>query len=123
MLRSPPPLLEVSTFADGELIDVPGRPRAIHLPGHSPGSAALHVAVADAIFIGDAFVTLDAFAGKTGPRLSPFNTDRALAFASLERLDGIDARLVLPGHGQPWADGLRNALSEVRRVSAASVSG
>jgi glyoxylase-like metal-dependent hydrolase (beta-lactamase superfamily II) len=35
------PIAEVSTFADGEVIDVPGRPRAVHAPGHTPGNAAL----------------------------------------------------------------------------------
>ena len=117
MLKSPPPILEVSTFADGEAIDVPGRPRAIHVPGHSPGSAALHVASRDAIFVGDSFVTLDVLSGATGPRMSPFNGDRAMAIASLARLEGVGARLVLPGHGAPWSGGLRDALAEVRRVT------
>lgn len=116
MLRTPPPIVEVSTFADGETIDVPGRPRAIHVPGHSPGSAVLHLAQRDLAFIGDAFVTLDVLSGATGPRMSPFNGDRAQAYASLARLDGMDARLVLPGHGEPWTRGLREALERVRSV-------
>ncbi len=113
-----PPILEVGTFGDGDTLDVPGRPRVVHVPAHSQGSAALHVAARDAIFIGDAFVTLDVFAGTRGPRLSPFNADRARAMESLARLDGIDARLVLPGHGEPWSGGLAEALAQVRRVSA-----
>ena len=115
MLRTPPPILEVGTFADGELIDVPGRPRAIHVPGHSPGSAALHLPERDVVFIGDAFVTLDVLSGAIGPRISPFNGDRAAAFASLVRLDEVHARLVLPGHGAPWDSGLRSALALVRQ--------
>ena len=117
MLQSPPPIVEVSTFADGDVIDVPGRPRALHVPGHSPGNTALHVASRDAIFVGDSFVTLDVLSGATGPRMSPFNGDRAAAIASLARLDAISARLVLPGHGAPWANGLREALAEVRRAT------
>jgi len=35
------PIAEVSAFGDGEQIDVPGRPRAVLAPGHTPGSAAL----------------------------------------------------------------------------------
>jgi len=112
-----PPILEVSTFADGEILDIPGRPRAIHLPGHSAGMSALHVASMGTIFIGDAFVTLDVLSGATGPRLSPFNADRARAYGSLGRLDGVDARLVLPGHGQPWSGGLAAALDAVRRTT------
>ena len=109
-----PPILEVSTFADGEVIDVPGRPRVLHVPGHSEGMSALHVASRDAVFLGDAFVTLDVLSGATGPRMSPFNADRHRAYDSLARLDGIEARLVLPGHGAPWIDGLREALARVR---------
>src|SRR5438093_11000691 len=39
-----PKLQEVATFGDGATLDVPGSPRAILTPGHTPGSAALHVA-------------------------------------------------------------------------------
>ncbi len=114
-----PPIVEVGTFRDGETIDVPGRPRVIHVPGHSEGSAALQIRSRDAIFIGDAFVTLDVLSGATGPRMSPFNADAQRAYASLARLDGVEARLVLPGHGAPWSGGLRHALAEVRRTRAA----
>ena len=110
-----PPILEVGTFRDGETVDVPGRPRVIHVPGHSEGSAALQVRSRDAIFIGDAFVTLDVLSGATGPRMSPFNADAQRAWASLARLDGVDARLVLPGHGAPWTGGLAAALAAARR--------
>ena len=109
-----PPILEVGTFSDGETIDVPGRPRVIHVPGHSEGSAALHIASRDTIFIGDAFVMLDVMSGAAGPRMSPFNADIRRAYSSLERLDGVDARLVLPGHGAPWTSGLASALARVR---------
>ena len=117
-----PPILEVGTFKDGEVLDVPGRPRVIHVPGHSEGSAALHVMARDAIFIGDAFVTLDVMSGATGPRMGPFNADLARAFASLSRLDGVNARLVLPGHGAPWDRGLAAALVEVRRFTGITAS-
>jgi len=113
-----PPILEVGTFRDGETIDVPGRPRIIHVPGHSAGSAAILIPSRDTIFIGDAFVTLDVMSGATGPKMSPFNADLARAYASLARLDGVEARLVLPGHGAPWTSGLREALRVVREKGA-----
>jgi glyoxylase-like metal-dependent hydrolase (beta-lactamase superfamily II) len=119
MLRTPPPILEVGTFADGETIDVPGRPRIVHAPGHSPGSAAIVFETRDVVFVGDAFVTLDVLSGATGPRVSPFNGDRAMAIASLARLEPIAARIALPGHGEPWTGGMRAALAEVRRVTPA----
>ena len=111
-----PPILEVSTFADGATLDVPGSPRVIHVPGHSEGMCALHFAGRDAIFVGDAFVTLDVLGGATGPRISPFNADLRRAYESLARLDRIDPRLVLPGHGQAWTGGLSEALRLVRQV-------
>lgn len=114
MLRTPPPILEVGTFADGETLDVPGRPRIVHAPGHSPGSAAIVVERRGVVFVGDAFVTLDVLSGATGPRISPFNGDRDMAIASLERLEPIGARIALPGHGEPWTGGLPEALRLVR---------
>jgi len=111
-----PPILEVSTFGDGATLDVPGSPRVIHVPGHSDGMCALHFAARDAIFVGDAFVTLDVLSGRTGPQISPFNADVHRAYDSLARLDRVDARLVLPGHGEAWTAGLSEALRLVRRA-------
>jgi glyoxylase-like metal-dependent hydrolase (beta-lactamase superfamily II) len=108
-----PPILEVSTFVDGTTLDVPGSLRVTHVPGHSEGMCALRFPARDAIFVGDAFVTLDVLSGATGPRISPFNADARRAYESLARLDGVEARLVLPGHGAPWTSGLAEALGIV----------
>jgi glyoxylase-like metal-dependent hydrolase (beta-lactamase superfamily II) len=107
-----PAIAEVSTFADGERLDVPGAPRVVHAPGHTPGSCALHVEDRDVVFSGDALVTLDTGNGSTGPRLlaPPFAGDREQARASLERLLATGARTVLPGHGEPWHDGVEEAV-------------
>jgi glyoxylase-like metal-dependent hydrolase (beta-lactamase superfamily II) len=113
-----PPILEVSSFADGATLDVPGSPRVIHVPGHSEGMCAIHFTSRGAIFVGDAFVTLDVLSGTRAPRLSPFNADASRAYESLARLDGVDARLVLPGHGAPWTSGLTEALRIVRSHGA-----
>lgn len=108
------PVIEVTTFADGATLAVPGAPRVVHLPGHSPGSVAFHFPAHDALFVGDAFVTLDVLTGATGPRLAPFTADAGQALASLTRLDGLQAGLVLPGHGQAWTGGLAEALQRIR---------
>jgi glyoxylase-like metal-dependent hydrolase (beta-lactamase superfamily II) len=113
MLRIPP-VREVATFGDGATLDVPGSPRVIALPGHSPGSAALHVPGRNALFIGDAIATTAVTTGAIGPQLAPFSSDRAQAVASLDRLDGVEAGLVLPGHGLPWSGGVAEAVRLVR---------
>ncbi len=110
-----PPILDVATFGDGETLDVPGTPRVIHVPGHTAGSAALHFVRRDTICVGDAFVTRNVINGATGPQLFPnFNADNEQALASLSRLDGVAARLVLPGHGDTWDRGLAEAVRVVR---------
>jgi glyoxylase-like metal-dependent hydrolase (beta-lactamase superfamily II) len=112
-----PPILEVSIFGDGVTLDVPGSLRVIHIPGHTEGMVALHCASRDAIFVGDAFVTLDVLSGATGPRISPFNADARRAYASLSRLDRVEASLVLPGHGEAWSGGLSEAVRLVRSTT------
>lgn len=110
-----PPILEVATFGDGATLDVPGAPRVTHVPGHTAGSAALHFAQRDAICVGDSFVTRNVITGETGPQLFPnFNTDNEQAYASLERFDRVEARLVLSGHGPVWDRGLSEAVRVAR---------
>jgi glyoxylase-like metal-dependent hydrolase (beta-lactamase superfamily II) len=108
------PLAEVATFGDGATLDVPGAPRVIHVPGHSPGSAALHFAGHDALLVGDAFATLAVTSGAVGPRIAPFTSEPGQALASLERIEGIQVRWALPGHGEPWTGGVAEAVAAVR---------
>jgi glyoxylase-like metal-dependent hydrolase (beta-lactamase superfamily II) len=114
-----PKLQEVATFGDGATLDVPGSPRVILTPGHTPGSAALHVPSLDVLFVGDALATYAVTTGARGPQVAPFTADPAQAVASLGRLDGLSASLVLPGHGEPWTEGIGEA---VRRVRAGAPS-
>lgn len=107
-------MVGVAEHSGGATLDVPGSPRVIHVPGHSEGMCAIHFSSRDAIFVGDAFVTLDVLSGATGPRMSPFNADAGRAFESLARLDRVDARFALPGHGAAWTTGLSDALRLVR---------
>ncbi len=109
---------EVATFGDGATLDVPGAPQVILVPGHTPGSAVLHVASKSTLFMGDAIATYSVMSGDTGPMIAPFTADAVLAVASLERLDGIDAAFVLPGHGEPWTDGIDVAIERIRATRA-----
>jgi glyoxylase-like metal-dependent hydrolase (beta-lactamase superfamily II) len=112
-----PRLGEVETYGDGATLDVPGAPRVILLPGHTPGSAALHVPARNALFIGDAIATVAVTNGATGPMIAPFSADTAQAVASLSRLDGVEASWLLPGHGQPWTGGVSEAVRIVRSAN------
>jgi glyoxylase-like metal-dependent hydrolase (beta-lactamase superfamily II) len=114
-----PRIMEVATFGDGATLDVPGAPRVILVPGHTPGSAALLFGGHDALFVGDAMATHSVTTGDDGPRISPFTADPVQALASLDRLHDVQAGLVLPGHGQAWSGGVAAAVSAVR---AAAVS-
>ncbi len=108
------PIREVRVATPGMTLDVPGSPRVIGLPGHTPGSVAFHVPSVDAVFVGDAMTTRSVLTGRVGPAQAPFTVDRATALASLAALDGLQATWVLPGHGEPWDQGLARALELIR---------
>jgi len=106
--------------ADQVLKDVPGAPQAVSLPGHTPGSAGYLFADRGLLFTGDALVTVDQFSGRTGPTIVSrcFTHDSRAALAALDRLDELTADVLLPGHGAPFADGIRTATGQARRLGA-----
>ena len=112
-------LTEVVEVNDGQVLELPGAPRIIGLPGHSPGSIAIHVPVADAIFVGDGLTTRHVLTGQRGPQPAPFTDDPEQALSSLSRLEGLQATWVLPGHGTPWAGGVEEAVRETRIAAGA----
>lgn len=105
-------------FADGAVLDVPGRPRVIHAPGHSPGCVALHFEGHGALFVGDVLFNLNPLTGRRGPQIGPsaFNTSSDQALSSLANLDGTEADVVLFGHGEPWTEGVAAAVSAAREA-------
>lgn len=110
----------VSTYGNGTTLDVPGSPQVTLVPGHTPGSAALWVRGRDALFVGDAFATYSVTDGQRGPRIAPFTADRGLALDSLARIADSPAGFVLPGHGQPWTQGMAEAVRHVRASEPAA---
>lgn len=108
-------LTELVTFDDDATLDVPGAPRVIHQPGHTPGSSVVHVPLADAVFMGDTMTNRNVLTGTTGVQPAPFTLDPAGARASLDRLAGIEATWVLPGHGDPIDTGLAGVLAALTR--------
>jgi glyoxylase-like metal-dependent hydrolase (beta-lactamase superfamily II) len=115
-----PRLTEVATFGDGATLDVPGSPLVILVPGHTPGSAVLHVPRHDALFVGDALCTYAVTTGRRGPQVAPFTADAEQAVESLSRLEGLPAALLLPGHGDEWAGGTEEAVRLVRAAYRAT---
>jgi glyoxylase-like metal-dependent hydrolase (beta-lactamase superfamily II) len=112
-------IAEVATFGDGAVLDAPGSPRVVLLPGHTPGSAAIHVPTLGALFVGDALATYAVTTGKRGPQVAPFSADAAQAVDSLGRLADLEAGYLLPGHGEPWTGGVPEAIRLVREDAAA----
>ncbi|MCL3817409.1 MBL fold metallo-hydrolase [Aeromicrobium wangtongii] len=110
---------QVREIADGQVLDLPGAPEIIGLPGHSPGSIAIHVPAVAAVFVGDGLTTGHVLTGSQGPQPAPFTDDPATATASLSRLEGLQVDWVIPGHGAPWHGGVPELLAAYRAVAEA----
>jgi glyoxylase-like metal-dependent hydrolase (beta-lactamase superfamily II) len=94
---------EVQTFRDGDILDLPGSPEIIGLPGHSPGSVAIRIPAVDALFVGDAITTRNVLTGVEAVALGPFSDTPEQTPHSLERLRGLPERRILPGHGPEFS--------------------
>ncbi|MBD8043407.1 MBL fold metallo-hydrolase [Arthrobacter sp. Sa2BUA2] len=108
-------LTDVVPVEDGDVLDLPGSPQIIGLPGHSPGSVAVYVPAAGALFVGDALTTRHVLTGQLGPQPAPFTDDPAQALEVLDRVTGLEqVNWVLPGHGAPWNGPVAGLAAEVR---------
>jgi len=114
----PPHIDDARPIADGDELDVPGRPRVIHTPGHTPGHCALHFTQNGTLIVGDLMCTWHPLLGRTGPQIMPasFNVSSAQWLESLERIEGLPAGTVLPGHGEPWREGPAAAAAKARQT-------
>jgi glyoxylase-like metal-dependent hydrolase (beta-lactamase superfamily II) len=88
--------------------------------GHTYGHVSLHLPDRDVLIAGDALVTLDPYTGRRGPRLvaRAATADSSRALAALDALEATDARLVLPGHGEPYM-GVAGAVALAREAGSA----
>ena len=104
----------------GAPLQIPGRPLAIHTPGHTDGHCILHFPDRDTVLAGDAVVTLDPYTGKSGPQIvaSAATKDTGQALASLQAIAATGATTVLTGHGEPWTQGAQAAVRHALRVGA-----
>ncbi|MET0830539.1 MAG: MBL fold metallo-hydrolase [Microbacterium sp.] len=110
-------LTEVVEVRDGETLDLPGSPQIIGMPGHSEGSIAVYVPIADAVFVGDGLTTRHVLTGETGPQPAPFTDEPDQAITSLSAIAGTGAKWVLPGHGAPWNSGVEAAIAAVEAAA------
>jgi glyoxylase-like metal-dependent hydrolase (beta-lactamase superfamily II) len=115
----PPKIEEVAPFVSAEQeLDVPGRPRVIPTPGHSPGHVAFHLPDRGLLIAGDALCTYNVLTGARGPQVLPsaFAWDNHKMLASLDALERVDAGLTVFGHGEPWTDGPAAAAARAREI-------
>jgi glyoxylase-like metal-dependent hydrolase (beta-lactamase superfamily II) len=107
---------EVIPFDDGDELDVPGRLRVIHTPGHTDGHCVLYAPLEDALFIGDAVNNVDIATGKPGVHVAPrvANTSTDQAYQSLSKIEEVDAQTLYFGHGNPSTQGTRAIVAEAR---------
>lgn len=114
---------EVEPFeANGEELDVPGRPQPIRTPGHTEEHVSLLLAGRSVLISGDALLTLDPLTRAEGPILPPdaLNTDPAQVRSSLNTLEQLEADTLLPGHGEPWHGGVAEAAARARERASSS---
>jgi glyoxylase-like metal-dependent hydrolase (beta-lactamase superfamily II) len=110
------PATSAQAWSTDTLSNLPGRPEALLLPGHTPGNAAILLPEATVIAVGDSFVSGHPLSRKDGPQmLHPmFHTDPAAALAATRGLNGLDASVVLPGHGPALCMPLADALAALQ---------
>lgn len=112
---------DAETFGEGDVLDVPGRPRVVPTPGHTTGHCAFHFAEHGALFVGDAMCALNPVTGRKGPQLMPhgMNESDSLAAKSLDAIAPINAEVVLFGHGEPWRGSAAAAVEQARASTSA----
>jgi glyoxylase-like metal-dependent hydrolase (beta-lactamase superfamily II) len=107
----------VATYRDGDVLDVPGRPRAVHTPGHTLGHCVFHLPDHGAIIVGDAICELNPLTGRRGPQVLPgaLNASSAQALESLDRIAELDGAILF-GHGEPWHEGAAAAVTRAHEL-------
>jgi glyoxylase-like metal-dependent hydrolase (beta-lactamase superfamily II) len=108
------PVAELDTYAGGESLEIPGNPRAISTPGHSPAHHSLHFPEHGVLFTGDAMASVSWISGRTDPQLHPFGEDRASMPAALDALEPLEADVVAFGHGEPFRGSPAAAVASAR---------
>jgi glyoxylase-like metal-dependent hydrolase (beta-lactamase superfamily II) len=88
---------------EGDVLDFGGGARVLSVPGHTPGSIAIHLPRHGILFTGDTVATVD---GAAIPGV--FNTDRPRLLESVRRLLDLAPDVLCVGHGEPLLTGNRS---------------
>ncbi|MFC4121177.1 MBL fold metallo-hydrolase [Nonomuraea zeae] len=108
-IPAPSPARVDRELADGDVLDFGGGAHVIGIPGHTPGSIAIHVPAHRLLFAGDTIANVG-----DHPMLGVFNIDRQGAADSFRRLSELDLSLVCVGHGDPVTGDASARLRQVK---------
>ena len=105
LVPAPEPVPVDLTVQDGDHLGTAGPlgdATVVHVPGHSPGSIALHLPSERLLICGD---TINHRRNRLGPPPKAFSTDMDQAIASLHRMAELEFDVLCPGHGTPIVGG------------------
>lgn len=101
-------------FPASGALDLPGRPVPVPTRGHTSGHTCYHLPAAGAVVTGDELVTGHGVSRRDGPQLSPAFFNHGDSREAVLTLAGLDAHLILPGHGEPLRMSIGDAVREAR---------
>jgi glyoxylase-like metal-dependent hydrolase (beta-lactamase superfamily II) len=110
------PATEARAWTAEQLRELPGSPEAILVAGHTPGNASIYFRGAGVIATGDSLITGHPLTRQRGPQmLHPmFHTEPGTVLSATHVLDGVEASVILPGHGPALGMPLSDALASLR---------
>lgn len=111
-------ITNVQTIRDGEVLDVPGKPHVLHVPGHTPGEVAFFLPESSLLLSGDTLITRHLLTGNEGqPQVAPpvLSYEYETAHRSLDRMRDLGMVTMLPGHGKVWRGNMNDAVSGARQ--------
>ena len=102
---------------DGDVVPFGTEVRVVHLPGHTPGSIALHLPAKRAVIIGDALQYK--LGWRLGPPAQRVTQRPRQAMRSVEKLLDLDFGVICFSHFPPMRDDPREALRRLIQRQAA----
>ncbi|MFF8837972.1 MBL fold metallo-hydrolase [Streptomyces sp. NPDC015130] len=100
-----PPTRVDREVEDGEQLGFGDGAVAVHTPGHTPGSLAVHLPRHGVLFTGDTVASVQ------GVTFGVFHVDRALAMESMRRLAKLSPSVLCCGHGAPVTEDTADLLA------------